>query len=95
MERHLSCFTPYRVRVYLCYLILLDMERERVVTVKLVRATTDEDEAFWRKMVLPADAPSHEGRPWKGCGRWFRADNVIPIERWKRVELDQKDDAAA
>jgi hypothetical protein len=69
---------------------------EKVGALKLVRARTEEEEAFWRRLVLPLDDPRLPSCLHITSGyRWFRAANVIPIERWKRSEPDQKNDAAA
>jgi len=47
-------------------------------------------------LVLPLDDPRLPSCLHITSGyRWFRAANVIPIERWKRSEPDQKNDAAA
>ncbi len=48
-----------------------------------MNATQPEDEdAFWRKLVLPQEERIRLGIPWQGGYRWFRSPNVIPIERW-------------
>ena len=64
-------------------------------TLKLVRVRTEVGEVFWQKLILPEDDPRRQGWGHTAAGyRWFRAANVIPIERWKRPEPDQKNDAA-
>jgi hypothetical protein len=59
----------------------------------LVRARTETDEAFWRKLVLPEDDPRRAGWPHPAGGyRWFRSPNIIPIEHWKRPDPGQRCD---
>jgi hypothetical protein len=59
---------------------------------RLGKIRTAEEEAFWQKLVLPEDDPRRQDCPHVPGGyRWFRAPNVIPIERWKRLEPDQRD----
>jgi hypothetical protein len=42
---------------------------------------TEDENAFWRKLVLPEEDHLRMGKPWAGGYRWFRSPNVIPIER--------------
>ena len=66
--------------------------RKEEAILKLVRVRTKEEEAFWQKLILPEDDLRRQGWPHVAGGyRWFRAPNVIPIERWKRPEPDQRD----
>ena len=60
-------------------------------SLRLVRAKTEAEEAFWQKLVLPEDDPRRQGWPHTVGGyRWFRAANVIPIEHWKRPKPSQE-----
>jgi hypothetical protein len=47
------------------------------------RQAEDED-AFWRKLVLPQEDRMRLGIPWHGGFRWFRSPNVVCIEQWRR-----------
>ena len=59
---------------------------------RLGKIRTAEEEAFWQKLLLPEDDLRSQDCPRVPGGyRWFRAPNVIPIERWKRLEPDQRD----
>jgi hypothetical protein len=40
---------------------------------------TEDENAFWRKLVLPEEDHLRMGKPWAGGYRWFRSP--IPIER--------------
>ena len=54
---------------------------------RLGKIRTAEEEAFWQKLLLPEDDLRRQDCPRVPGGyRWFRAPNVIPIERWKRLE---------
>jgi hypothetical protein len=54
----------------------------------LVRRCSTNDEAFWQRVVFPEEERRHFTRkPHDGAYRWFRAINVIPIERWQRVKV--------
>ena len=51
---------------------------------ELVRASrTEEEEAFWRRLVLPEEDHLRMGKPWTGGYRWFRSANVVPLEQWR------------
>jgi hypothetical protein len=54
------------------------------------RQAEDED-AFWRKLVLPQEERMRLGIPWHGGYRWFRSPNVICIEQWRRKARSPKD----
>ena len=45
-------------------------------------------EEFYRKLVLPEeDRMRLSGAEWKGVGyRWFRSENVLPLEHYQRPE---------
>jgi hypothetical protein len=47
---------------------------------------SEKEEAFWRKMILPEEDRAFE---WRGGYRWFRSANVVPIELWRRVEMEE------
>jgi hypothetical protein len=47
------------------------------------RRAEDED-AFWRRLVLPEEDHLRMGKPWTGGYRWFRSPNIIPIEQWRK-----------
>jgi hypothetical protein len=44
----------------------------------------EDEDTFWRKLVLPQEERMRLGIPWHGGYRWFRSENVIPIEQWRR-----------
>jgi hypothetical protein len=50
------------------------------------RQAEDED-TFWRKLVLPQEERMRLGIPWRGGYRWFRSPNIIPIEQWRRKKV--------
>jgi hypothetical protein len=51
---------------------------------ELARTYTFEDERFLRSVTFPEeDRQRASEAPWNGGYRWFRADNVIPIEHWR------------
>jgi hypothetical protein len=55
--------------------------------VKLVSVTqrqTEDEETFWRKLILPEEEHLRMGKPWTGGYRWFRSPNVVPIEQWRK-----------
>lgn len=44
-----------------------------------------EDEAFFRSIVVPEeDRRLFTSAPWRGEFRWFRAPNVVPLEKYRR-----------
>jgi len=47
------------------------------------------DESFLRSVVF-AEEDRHvfTTAPWHGGFRWFRSVNVVPIEYWRRVEVE-------
>jgi hypothetical protein len=44
----------------------------------------ENEDTFWRKLVLPQEERMRLGIPWHGGYRWFRLPNIIPIEQWRR-----------
>jgi hypothetical protein len=44
----------------------------------------EDEDAFWRKLVLPQEDRLQLGIPWRGGYRWFRSPNVVCIEQWRR-----------
>jgi hypothetical protein len=57
-------------------------------TAVIIRRYNLKDEEFLRQMVF-AEEDRHlfTTAPWHGGFRWFRSPNVVPIERWQRVEV--------
>lgn len=47
------------------------------------RRTEDED-TFWRRLILPEEDHLRMGKPWTGGYRWFRSPNVVPLEQWRK-----------
>jgi hypothetical protein len=50
----------------------------------------DDEDVFWRKLVLPQEDRLQRGIPWTGGYRWFRSPNVIPIEQCRRKKRDNQ-----
>jgi hypothetical protein len=49
-----------------------------------------DDEAFFRDLTFPEeDRHLYTSAPWSGGYRWFRAENVVPLERWRRLKSRQ------
>jgi hypothetical protein len=52
------------------------------------RRYSEKDETFWRRMVLPEeDRSSLTDAEWKGGYRWFRSENVVCLEHYRRPQL--------
>jgi hypothetical protein len=49
-----------------------------------IQRQTEDEDTFWRKLVLPQEERMRLGIPWHGGYRWFRSENVIPIEQARR-----------
>jgi hypothetical protein len=41
------------------------------------------EEAFWRKLVMSEEDHILMGKEWRGGYRWFRSENVVPIEHYR------------
>jgi hypothetical protein len=55
---------------------------------------SEDDEAFWQKLVLPQEERVRLTE-WKGRGyRWFRSKNVVPIEHYRRSPPIQRQKAS-
>jgi hypothetical protein len=65
------------------------MVRERMV-MSTTQCRTEDEDVFWRKLVLPQEERMRLGIPWHGGYRWFRSPNVIPIEQWRRKKRDSR-----
>jgi hypothetical protein len=44
----------------------------------------EDENAFWRKLVLPQEDRMRLGIPWHGGYRWFRSPNVVCLEHYRR-----------
>jgi hypothetical protein len=56
----------------------------------------DEVETFLRKVVPPEEERrQYTSAPWSGGYRWFRSENVIPLEQQRRRRQQSEPDAAA
>ena len=56
----------------------------------LVQRDNDNDEStFWRKLILPEEDRRRlfPDMTWKGGYRWFRSENVVCIEHFRRPHL--------
>jgi hypothetical protein len=53
-------------------------------TQRQIEDDNKDEDAFWRKMLLPEEDHLRMGKPWTGGYRWFRSCNVVPIERWRK-----------
>jgi hypothetical protein len=55
----------------------------------ILKRYTPQDESFFRQVVF-AEEDRHlfTTAPWHGGFRWFRSANVVPIEHWRRVEVE-------
>jgi hypothetical protein len=55
----------------------------------IVKRYNLKDEAFFRQVVFPEeDRHLFTTAPWHGGFRWFRSANVVPIEHWRRIEVE-------
>jgi hypothetical protein len=53
-------------------------------------STGDEAEAFLRTIVPPEEERRlYTSAPWSGGFRWFKSENVIPIERYRRRQVPE------
>jgi hypothetical protein len=52
--------------------------------VSAIQRQTEDEDAFWRKLVLPQEDRMRLGIPWQGGYRWFRSPNVVCLEQWRR-----------
>jgi hypothetical protein len=50
-------------------------------------STDQAEDDFLRKLTFPEeDRHLFTAAPWRGGFRWFRSENVVPMERWRRKE---------
>jgi hypothetical protein len=55
-----------------------------------------EDEKFLRQVVFPEeDRHRFTTTSWSGEYRWFRSANVVPIEHWRRIGVNEEGQPAA
>jgi hypothetical protein len=43
----------------------------------------NDEDRFWRKLILPEEGRLANGVVYRGGYRWFRSPNVVPIERYR------------
>jgi hypothetical protein len=54
--------------------------------IKNALAKYDEEHEFLRQLTIPEeDRPKHTSAKWSGEYRWFRSDNVICLEKVRRL----------
>jgi hypothetical protein len=60
---------------------------------KLVNLDED-DETFMRRITFAEeDRHRYTSTPWRRGFRWFRSENVVPMERWRRKKSGEEDSA--
>jgi hypothetical protein len=52
----------------------------------------EDDDEEMRSLIRPEEDRRrlHPDRPWQGGYRWFRSENVIPLEQWRERNPKQK-----
>jgi hypothetical protein len=54
---------------------------------RLVRTYTPAEEASWQRLTLPQEECAlYTSATWHGGYRWFRSENVTPIEHYRRLQ---------
>lgn len=48
-----------------------------------------DDEVFLRRLIFPEeDRHRFTATPWRGGFRWFRSDNVVCLEHYRRLKVE-------
>ena len=55
-----------------------------------IQRQTEDEDAFWQKLVLPQEDRMRLGIPWQGGYRWFRSPNVVCLEQWRQKKAQGK-----
>jgi hypothetical protein len=59
--------------------------RKEVVTMsELPPGKSEKEHLFWRALVLPEEDRMQRAMTPSMGYRWFRSDNITPIEQWRR-----------
>ena len=62
-----------------------------MVTQSATRSSDLGDEAFLRTITFPEeDRAQWTTVPWRGEYRWFRSPNIVPLERFRVLNLSRK-----
>ena len=62
----------------------------------LERRYTDEDDRYFRELTVPEeDRALWTTSPWDGSYRWFRSENVVCLEQYRRRRVVTVDNRAA
>ena len=65
---------------------------DRGILVTLKRRYDSQDESFFRSVVFSEeDRHLFTTAPWHGGFRWFRSENVVPIEYWQRIGVRESE----
>jgi hypothetical protein len=51
---------------------------------------TEREHKFWQSLVLCEEdrwKVPHKA-PWQGGYRWFRSPNIVPLEQWRRDNIE-------
>jgi hypothetical protein len=49
-----------------------------------IQRLAEDEDTFWRKLILPQGERMRLGIPWRGGYRWFKSDNIVCLEQWRR-----------
>jgi hypothetical protein len=55
-----------------------------IAIMSVTQRQVEDEDVFWRKLVLPEEDHLRMGKPWTGGYRWFRSPNVVPIEQARK-----------
>jgi len=87
------CFSLDAYDISILFLVFLVSIKRYPLAVKRY---TPEDESFLREVVFPEeDRHLFTSAPWTGEYRWFRSTNVVPLEHWRRVSVNEDGRPAA
>jgi hypothetical protein len=42
-----------------------------------IQRQAEDEDTFWRKLILPQEERMRLGIPWRGGYRWFKSDNTL------------------
>jgi hypothetical protein len=60
---------------------------------KLVNLDEDDETSMRRITFAEEDRHRYTSTPWRGGFRWFRSENVVPMERWRRKKSGEDNSA--
>lgn len=56
------------------------------LAINIKKTYSEEEEAFWRSLIVPVEDKPPHALQWAGGYRWFRSPNVVCLEKYRQLK---------